>query len=144
MRNQLLLAAVITVMAAALPAAAQRPYGPPGWRGGRGPGPGGYSYSYGRTPARYNPVAAAQRDLEMIFRRSRVDSHEANHFRRALQELDDFHRNTARGRFDHHSMERALDNMADLARADQLHPRDRQIIRARMDDLSDFLRGGRW
>lgn len=143
MRTQLLLAAFIAA-AAVIPAAAQGPYGYPPGRGGRGPGPGAYGNSYGRSPARFNPVAAAQRDLVMIFRRARVDGHEANHFRHALQELNDFHRNATRGRFDQRSMERALDNMGDLARADQLHPRDRQIIRARMDDLRMFLRGGRW
>jgi len=145
-----LLLTMAMAAAMAIPAAAQWRNDGPGYRGG---GPGwdnrGNSrdnrYNYGRQGMRGNPVPAAMRDLEMIFRRARVDNHEANHFRRALQELNDFNRNAARGRFDRGSLNSALNNMADLARADQLHPRDRQIIRARMDDLRR-LRGydDRW
>ena len=71
----------------------------------------------------------------MLFR-----SHEADHFRRALGELEDFDRNARRGRFDHGSLNRAIDNMDDLARADQLHPRDRQNIARRVQELH-HLRG---
>lgn len=136
MGKQLLLTMAIAAMVA-IPSTAQWRNDGPGYRGGgygwdnRGNG----RYDYGRQGMRGNPVTSAMRDLEMIFRRARVDSHEANHFRRALSELDDFNRHAARGRFDRGSLNSALDNMGDLARADQLHPRDRQIIRARMDDL---------
>lgn len=144
MRRQFLLAALMTA-AVAIPAAAQ-------FRRG-GPSYGGYSYGYGREgnygaygrSMRGNPVRAAMSELDMIFRRARVDSHEADHFRKALRELADFDRNAARGRFDRGSLDSALRNMADLAQARQLHPRDRQVIRARMDDLYRLRNSGmRW
>lgn len=133
MRKQLILAAALTA-ALAIPGAAQR-WGD-GPRQGHGyrydtPGPGPYTPRYSTG----NPVTGAMRDLETIFRRARVDGHEAGHFRRALRELEDFDRNARRGRFDHESLHRALDNMDDLARADQLHPRDRQIIARRVQEL---------
>lgn len=115
-------------------------YGRDGAYGNGGYGNGGYgrdgSYgAYGRQSGRGNPVTAAMRDLDMVYRRARVDGHEADHFRRALRELADFDQNAARGRFDRGSLDSAIDNMAHLAQADRLHPRDRQVIRQRMDDL---------
>jgi len=148
MRRQLALAVLMTA-AVVLPAAAQdrRGYG----RDDRGYGYGGYGRDdrdfgngYGRQSMGGNPVRVTMRDLEMIFQRSRVDGHEANHFRRALSELADFDRNASRGRFDRGSLNSALDNMGDLARAHQLHPRDRQIIRQRMNDLRYLGNSGRY
>lgn len=139
MRRNLILAALVSV-AAILPATAGD-----GWRSrdSRGYGYGAYGYEYGRGPNMGgNPVRAAMRDLEMIFRRARVDRHEANHFRRALDELAQFDRRAMQGRFDAPSLNAALRNMADLAQADQLHPRDRQIIRMRMDGLYRMRNAG--
>ncbi|MEX2264816.1 MAG: hypothetical protein WD696_22875 [Bryobacteraceae bacterium] len=144
MRRQLLLA-MFTTAAIAIPALADERWGYPSFRddrghgrNNRGYGRGGYQGAYGRQSPRGNPVMAARRDLEMVFRRARVDNHEANHFRRALRELAEFDQNAARRRFDRGSLDRAIDNMADLAKADQLHPRDRQLIRLRTDDLRYF------
>jgi len=134
----LLMAAAVT-----LPALAQNRRGYPAYGNDRY-GHGGYANAYGRESLRGNPVRSAMRDLEMIFRRARVDNHEANHFRRALSELADFDRNAARGRFDRGSLNSALDNMGDLARADQLHPRDRQVIRQRMSDLAYLRNSSGW
>jgi hypothetical protein len=89
-----------------------------------------------------DPVTAAQRDLAGIFRRARIDRHEADHFRDALRHLDIFQDRAFRGAFDRRSLDRAIDEMRDLARARQLHPRDRQIIARRIDDLQ-FLRDRR-
>lgn len=139
--KQILLTAALAAVTV-LPAAAQWRNIPPSHRGG---GYGWDNRNYGRSPMAGNPVRAAMRDLEMVFRRARVDNHEANHFRRALQELADFDRNAVRGRFDRGSLNSALNHMGDLAKADQLHPRDRQIIRARMDDLFRMRNStGRW
>lgn len=146
MRRQLFLAAMV-MAAIAIPTAAGDRRGNQRYQGygygyddrdgyGRDRGYGGYGPQYRSV----NPVTAAMRDLEMVFRRSRVDNHEANHFRRALHELDDFDRNARRGRFDYGSLESAMDNMADLARAHQLHPRDRQLIGRRLQELH-YLRG---
>ncbi|HPT27384.1 MAG TPA: hypothetical protein PLZ95_13270 [Bryobacteraceae bacterium] len=152
------LMATLLIAAAAIPSAADDRR-----RNPRNPGYGygsydqGYGYSrggnygndgnYGYNGRRYqggNPVTAALRDLENVFDRARVDSHEASHFRRALRELHEFDQRAARGRFDHGSLDRAMDNMEDLARADQLHPRDRQLIARRLDDLRYFSNRGAW
>ncbi|MBE0658929.1 MAG: hypothetical protein IH602_14650 [Bryobacteraceae bacterium] len=140
MRKQLILAAAITAVFA-IQVDAQ------GW--GTGPRQG-YGYNnndrgrgydnYGPQYRTGNPVTGAMRDLEVIFRRARVDNHEANHFRRALRELEDFDRHARRGRFDRGSLNSAIDNMDDLARAHQLHPRDRQMIARRIQELH-HLRG---
>lgn len=151
MRRHLLPALLITA-AATIPAVAQDRRGYPPYqddrgygRDNRGYGNGGYgnggygrdgSYgAYGRQSGRGNPVTTAMRDLQMVFRRARVDNHEADHFRRALRELAEFDQGASRGRFDRRSLDRAVDEMANLAQADQLHPRDRQLIRLRMNDL---------
>ncbi len=111
----------------------------------------GYGSGRDRDNGRYageyrgnNPVNAAMRDLESVFRRARVDNHEADHFRRALRELAEFDRKASRGWFDRGSLDRAMDNMVDLARADQLHPRDRQLIGRRLQDLGYFIRRTAW
>ncbi len=142
MRKQVL-PLLLMAAAVALPALAQPRRGYPGYGNDRYDRDG-YANSYGRESYRGSPVTAAMRDLEMIFRRARVDNHEANHFRRALNELADFDRDARRGRFDRGSLDSALDNMGDLARADQLHPRDRQIIRQRMNDLAYLRNRGRY
>jgi hypothetical protein len=148
MRKQLILAAAITAVFA-IPGEAQ------GWGNDRRQGYGynnndrgrgndrGYD-NYGPQYRTGNPVTGAMRDLEVIFRRSRVDRHEANHFRRALRELEDFDRNARRGRFDRGSLNKAIDNMDDLARAHQLHPRDRQIIARRVQDLHQMRGRADW
>ncbi len=109
----------------------------------------GYSYSrdgsYGNYNRQYSggdPVTAAMRELENVFRRARVDNHEADHFRHALRDLAEFDQMAARGRFDRGRLDRAIDNMADLTRADQLHPRDRQLIARRLQDLLYFRERG--
>ncbi len=99
-------------------------------------------YNHHHQPAaRYrqaDPVNRAMRDLQTIFSRARVDNHEANHFRRAIDELNDFQRRAARGRFDYGNLDRAIGNIADLAQADQLHPRDRAILREDLFNLRNF------
>jgi|GEM_PF-850343 len=146
MRRHIILAAVV-MAAIAIPAAAGDRRGNQRYQGY------GYGYdnrygydrdrdygSYGPQYRNGNPVTLAMRDLELVFRRSRVDHHEANHFQRALRELADFDRHARRGRFDRDSLDSAIDNMADLAQADQLHPRDRQLIARRAQELH-YLRG---
>lgn len=127
MRTQIFQAAVLTMT---LATAAHAQYGgaPRDWDRGFSRG----DTRYGRAT---DPVSGSLRDLDNIFRRARVDHHEAGHFRNAIQELDRFQRQASRGRFDRGNLDRAIDNMRDLARADQLHPRDRQVIAARVQDL---------
>lgn len=145
MRRQILWAVMITAVAAMPSLGDDRRSFPrnPGY--GNGYGRDDNYGAYGRQNRGGNPVRAAMRDLESIFRRSRVDNHEADHFRRALRELAEFDQRAARGRFDRGSLNSALNNMADLAQAHQLHPRDRQVIARRMNDLRYLREGGnRW
>jgi len=100
----------------------------------RGPYHDGRRGGYGAGPGR-NAVRAAIRDLNGIFRHARVDRHEGEHFRRALRELDEFERQASRGRFDRSRLDRAIDNMKDLARADQVWPQDRRIIARHVQEL---------
>jgi hypothetical protein len=143
MRRQFLWTALLTAVAA-MPVAADDRWGNSRNRG-YGYGRDDNYGAYGRQNRGGNPVRAAMRDLESIFRRARVDGHEADHFRRALRELAEFDQRAARGRFDRGSLNSALNNMADLAQAHQLHPRDRQVIARRMEDLRYLRdRGDRW
>src|SRR5688572_12497351 len=109
MRRYLLPALLMTAAAAIAVADDRRGYPPyqdnRGYgRDNRGYGNGGYGRdggygTYDRRSMRGNPVTAAMRDLQMVFRRARVDNHEADHFRRALRELAEFDERAARGRF---------------------------------------------
>ena len=163
MRRQILMAALIFA-AAAIPAAADDRRGNPrksdhgyerdnrgygrddrdddyGRDGNRGYGYGrnnGYGNSYGRQYQGGDPVTAAMRELEYVFRRARVDNHEANHFRSAMHALAEFDQTAARGQFDRGNLDRAISNMADLAQARQLNRRDRQSIGRRLEDLRYF------
>lgn len=101
---------------------------------GRGYGRGG---DFGRDSYRrpYDPVRASLDTLFAIQSRARVDRHEANHIRQAVEELTEFADRRQRGRFDRNSLNDAIEHMRDLARADQLHPRDRSLIAASLRDL---------
>ena len=109
----------------------------------RGPARNGYGSDYRETQYRRgSPALAAARDLEQIFSRARVDRHEADHFRKAIDALHDFDERSRRGHFDGRALDRALDNMSHLANARQLHPRSREVVRMRMRDLEQMGRGG--
>lgn len=159
MRRQILMAALV-IAAAAIPAAADDRRGNPrksdhgyerdnrdddhGRDGNRG-----YSYgrnndngSYGRQYRGGDPVTAAIRELEYVFRRTRVDNHEANHFRSAMQALAEFDQRASRGQFDRGNLDRAIGDMADLAQARQLNRRDRQLIGRRLEDLRYYRERG--
>ena len=170
MRRQILMAALV-IAAAAIPAAADDRRGNPrksdhGYeRDNRGysrddrddncdddhgrDGNRGYSYgrnndngSYGRQYRGGDPVTAAIRELEYVFRRARVDNHEANHFRSAMHALAEFDQRASRGQFDRGNLDRAIGDMADLAQARQLNRRDRQLIGRRLQDLRYYRERG--
>ncbi len=96
---------------------------------------GGYGAGYSTRGVRYSPVTDAIRDLNSIWSRSRVDNHEADHFRRAIAELDAFRDRAARGHLDRGLLNRALGNMDHLASARQLHPKAREAVRRHMISL---------
>lgn len=150
--NRVVLALGLGVMLQGSVALAQGPRGPwyddgYGRRGGNYGG--GYGDRYGDS-GRYgynggSPVGRALSDLTMVARRAynSVDRHERNHFDRAQSELRKFEDRARQGRFDRGALDKAIDNMDDLARAHQLHPQDRNIIGRNVAMLRDLRnRGG--
>ena len=101
----------------------------------------GFGRSYGRESYRSDPVRSTIETLYAIEARGRFDRHEASHLRRAVQELTEFANRRQRGRFDRGSLDDAIRQLRELAQADQLHPRDRQLIAGHLRDLYN-LRGG--
>ena len=87
-------------------------------------------------------------DLRRIGSRNRMDGHERNHFERALYHLDRFRQNYARERrFDRSRLDDAIEHIADLSRARQIHPRDREVLSRDLYALRDFRSrgsGGGW
>jgi hypothetical protein len=105
-------------------------------------------YGYGRRqPGMYgrnaDPVGQTLRDVQHVWSRSRVDGHERDHFRKVMESLQRFQDRASRGRFDRGQLDRAIDNLNDLARADQIHPQGRQVLRQRLYDLRSFREDGR-
>ena len=83
-------------------------------------------------------------DLQRASSRNRVDSHERDHFNRATAELQAFRYRWANGQWDENRLDRAIDDLSDLARADQVNPRDRQMLARDLSMLRQFRssRGG--
>ena len=90
---------------------------------------GGSWERFGRSN-RYDTsiVSRTISDLRVAASRNRVDSHEREHFRNAVSSLQQFEYELRSGRFNDDRLEDAMDDLRDLARADQVHPRDRQIL----------------
>lgn len=103
-------------------------------------------YRSGSSYRTSDPVSRTIRDLQVIFSRAYVDRHEADHFRRAIDDLAAFRERAVRGHFDRGRLNRALENMDHLAGARQLHPRDRTWVRQMMYELQriDGRSYGRW
>lgn len=115
---------------------------------GRDYGRGGYGNdSYRRS---FDPVRGTLDTLYSLGNRARVDRHEADHIRRAVRDLTQFAERRQRGRFDRGSLNGAIENLRDLARADQLHPRVRERVASHLRDLyqlrdgSDYRDGRRY
>lgn len=89
-----------------------------------------------------SPVDNVYNDVQRIAYRARVDGHERNHFERTLRELSEFQYRWRDGHFDKGKLDRAIDNMRDLARADQVHPRDRSVIARDIQVLRRFRESG--
>lgn len=88
-------------------------------------------------------ISRVQNDLGRIQSYMRADNHERDHVSRAMSELarfEDQYRNN--GRFDKGRLDRAIDNLNHLTNADQLSPRDRDILRTDRDMLRDFRANG--
>ena len=106
---------------------------------GRDYGRGGFGNdSYRRS---FDPVRSTLDTLYSLGNRARVDRHEADHIRRAVRELTQFEERRQRGRFDRGSLNEAIENLRDLARADQLHPRIRERVASHLRDLYQLRDG---
>lgn len=86
-----------------------------------------HGYGYGNRGGGYGQangiINQTLRDLQVAASRNRVDSHERGHFSRAINELQNMRNGRNSG-----SLSRVLEDLGDLSRADQVHPRDRQIL----------------
>lgn len=88
-------------------------------------------------------INRALRDLRTAASRNRVDSHERNHFNRAMYELQNMRGRN--GYIDPRRLDRVIDDMRDLAQAHQIHPRDRQMLARSLRDLQSLrYSNGRW
>ena len=94
------------------------------------------AYGYGRQDS--SVIDRTLRDLQSAASRNRVNGHERDHFNRAMSELQGMRYN---GGSDYRRLDRVLEDLDHLSRADQVHPRDRQIL-ARDRQALASLRGG--
>lgn len=102
-----------------------------------------YGRDYGNRGYRGgDPVDSAMRGLRQAASMSRYDGHERKHFDNAMRDLSRFQDRRRSGRFDRGALDSAISNMSDLARADQLHPRARDIIARDLSDLRNFRDSG--
>lgn len=88
----------------------------PYYRNGGGYGDAGYL------------VSRVQNDLRRAASDSYTDNHERKHFQEASQNLARFDDRFRQGRFDSHYLDKTIDNMNHLVNANQVRPRDRQIL----------------
>jgi hypothetical protein len=114
---------------------------------GYGNNRGGYGYGnnsgYGRPDTAI--VTRTMQDLQSAASRNRVDSHERDHFNRAMSELQNMR--DSQGSIDSRRLERVLEDLDHLSRADQIHPRDRQILARDRQALASLYNGygnNRW
>lgn len=123
-----------------------RDYGYGNNRGGYGYGNNsGYGYGntgYGNSNAVLNRT---MQNLQSAASRNRVDGHERDHFNRAMSELQNMR--FSQGNMDSRRLSRVLEDLDHLSRADQIHPRDRQILARDRQALASLYGGygsNRW
>ena len=85
-----------------------------------------------------SPVRAAIRDLQMIGSRARVGGHDRDHFYNGVDRLRRFEDRLRDGRWDGGAIDKAIEHVRHLSESDQLHPRDRSILRQHLYALRDF------
>jgi hypothetical protein len=93
-------------------------------------------YGYGR----YNGslIRQVMSDVDRAASGAYLDGHEAKHFNEAMQRLQEFQRRLARGNFDTGRLDKAIENIQHLAKADRVHPRDRNILSQDLSALREF------
>ncbi|MBM3762295.1 MAG: hypothetical protein FJW36_18850 [Acidobacteria bacterium] len=97
---------------------------------------GGYRSSdpFGRPQPRQS-IDSIQTDLSRIGQRAAWDRWAVRQFSEAVDNLERFQLNAARGRFDRGRLDRAINNLNRLLTAPELHQRDKQRIAFHRDQL---------
>ena len=106
-------------------------------------------YGYGNNRGYGNQetaiVSRTMQDLQSAASRNRVDGHERDHFNRAISELQNMR--YSQGNIDSRRLARVEEDLDHLSRADQIHPRDRQILARDRQALASLYGGygnNRW
>jgi hypothetical protein len=104
-------------------------------------------YGYGNS-GNGNSSAILNRtmqNLQSAASRNRVDGHERDHFNRAMSELQNMR--YSQGNVDSRRLSRVLEDLDHLASANQINPRDRQILARDRQALASMYGGyssNRW
>jgi hypothetical protein len=83
-------------------------------------------------------IDSIQNDISRIGQRSAWDGWAVKQFSQAVENLERFQLEAARGKFDRGRLDRAIDNLNRLLTAPELHPRDKQRIAFHRDELRYF------
>lgn len=83
-------------------------------------------------------IARVQSDVSRAAANSYTDGHERGHFNTVQQALSDFQARSSQGRFDTGRLDAAIASLNDLAKSDQVNPRDRSILANDLAALRQF------
>lgn len=83
-------------------------------------------------------IARVQSDVSRAAANSYTDGHERGHFNTVQQALSDFQARSSQGRFDTGRLDAAIASLNDLAKSDQVNPRDRAILTNDLAALRQF------
>jgi len=87
-------------------------------------------------------IDQVSRDVSLAAANSRVDGHERGHFNTVQRELFNFQQRWAQGRIDTGRLDKVIGALNDLAKSDQVMPRDRQILANDLAALRNFRATG--
>jgi hypothetical protein len=137
-KSSILMIAACAVLAGGVTANAQpqNPYD----RDGRG-----YGYDRYGQPRDYRGGSnqrylfdRVMRDVNQAAQRSPLDGHERHHVDAVFESLQQFQSRWARGKFDTGKLDRAIENLDHLARADRVRGYDRERLYRDVQDLRQF------
>jgi hypothetical protein len=87
-------------------------------------------------------VARVQNDIYRAASNSYTDNHERKHFENASRNLAKFNDRMRQGKFDSHSLDKSIDDLNHLVNANQIRPRDRQMLANDMNALRQLRSSG--
>jgi hypothetical protein len=115
-------------------------------RGGYGYGNNtGYGYGNSGSGNSSAILNRTMQNLQSAASRNRVDGHERDHFNRAMSELQNMR--YSQGNVDSRRLSRVLEDLDHLASANQINPRDRQVLARDRQALASLYGGygsNRW